>query len=277
MSFMVFSWTKAILDSKLKPTTKLVLFALSTYMNSHGEGCYPSQETIAEKTSLSKRAVVKHIEIAISEGFLLKGKRNLRGKKWDANEYYPSVPDPSKILSESSDGVHHVHASEDHGVHEVHLRGARGALGGVHEVHINYPVELYSEHSNACARDFELKHTPVESQEKKPPKKNSIFSEEFKNTFWPIYPRKTGKVEAEAKFIIARRCSPLEDIMHGVQCLVDEKSQDRRPGAERFIPHARTWLHNKRWLDYAEKDALSEGERTRIKQEEYFPGSTTHC
>ena len=72
----IWSWRQAILKSELPSTTKLVLMVLSTYMNDHGEGCYPSQEQIARDASLTTRAVIKHLDIAIKEGWLAKKKRN---------------------------------------------------------------------------------------------------------------------------------------------------------------------------------------------------------
>ena len=43
----VWSWRQVILRAQLEPSSKLLLLALSTYMNDHGEGCYPSTNTVA--------------------------------------------------------------------------------------------------------------------------------------------------------------------------------------------------------------------------------------
>lgn len=142
----VWSWRQAILESKLQATTKLVLLALSTYMNDHGDGCYPSQDQISLDTSLSKRAVITHIDLAVQSGFLIKDKRQLQGRKWDANEYRASIPSENAPRSPHDEGVHYIHPSSKieenqgdrgegdspqgvlDGVNQVHVRGEPGAL-----------------------------------------------------------------------------------------------------------------------------------------------------
>src|SRR5476649_1074544 len=88
----VWSWRQALLRAPMEPSTKLILLALSTYMNDHGEGCYPSVEQLCKDTSLSERSVFYHLKKAESEGFLVKDKRELSGRKWAANEYRAALP-----------------------------------------------------------------------------------------------------------------------------------------------------------------------------------------
>lgn len=134
----VWSWRQAILKSKLEATTKLVLLCLSTYMNDHGEGCYPSQERVAEDTSLTKRAVIVHIKKAIDAGWLKKDKRGLRGYRWDANEYRAAMPK----------GMNHVHPSsaktgdEPDSPHAE--EGCTTFTPGVNDVHPNSPPNSLS-------------------------------------------------------------------------------------------------------------------------------------
>ena len=129
------SWQQAILESALPPTTRHVLLTLATYMNSHGDNCFPSHQTIAKNTGLTVRSVITHIQVAVDAGFLVKEKRNLPGRVWDANEYYPSFP----IVGE---GVNVIHPSQ-----EIELRGETGSLEGcttftrgVKDVHTNRPL-----------------------------------------------------------------------------------------------------------------------------------------
>lgn len=179
----LWSWRQAILKSELQATTKLVLLVLSTYMNDHGEGCYPSQEQIAASASLTARAVIKHIDLAINAGFLVKNKRNKTGKLWDSNEYSATIPCGYTGVVTQNVVVNHVHptaetlAFEDgsildndkmEGVNHVHptaenldsgseprspldgswgeprsLEGCTTFTSGVNHVHTNYP-ENYS-------------------------------------------------------------------------------------------------------------------------------------
>jgi hypothetical protein len=53
----LFRWQKALRDSELSPSARLVALTLSTYMNAQGEECFPSVPTLAHDTGLSVRAV----------------------------------------------------------------------------------------------------------------------------------------------------------------------------------------------------------------------------
>lgn len=89
----IYSWQQAICQSDLMPTTRLVLLTLGTFMNQHGESCYPSIETIADCSGLSKRAVITHLDKAETAGFLTVKSHGFRGQKWKRNEYSASFPD----------------------------------------------------------------------------------------------------------------------------------------------------------------------------------------
>jgi hypothetical protein len=73
------------------------------------------------------------------------------------------------------------------------------------------------------------------------PKKVIREATEF-SMFWDAYPRKTGKLEAERKFEIARRRATFEQIMDGLaRCEFDERPK--------FIMQPERWLHGGHWLD----------------------------
>ncbi|WP_286694057.1 DnaT-like ssDNA-binding domain-containing protein [Spongiibacter sp. UBA1325] len=88
-----FTWRSAILDSDLASTTKLVLLVISTYMDDHGGGAFPSTLTISEKAGLSERAVCTHIEKAREAGFITSHKEKKRGRDWARNSYRIAFPD----------------------------------------------------------------------------------------------------------------------------------------------------------------------------------------
>nr|WP_282596031.1 DnaT-like ssDNA-binding domain-containing protein [Spongiibacter thalassae] len=73
-------------------TTKLVLLVISTYMDDHGGGAFPSTETIAANAGLSQRAVCTHIEKAVQAGFITVHKRRQRGRDWALNHYRIAFP-----------------------------------------------------------------------------------------------------------------------------------------------------------------------------------------
>lgn len=274
MQYPVITWRAAILNSSLHSTTKLVLFALSTYMNEHGFGCYPSQDTIAEKTSLSRRAVIKHIEIAISSGYLLKEKRNIKGRKWDANEYLPSVPDQLKKPSGPSHGVNDMHPLEDRGVNHVHLRGEPRSQQGVNHVHTNCPIELSNEIDplppkgdghvqNGHGQELSLFTGQMET--------NQSADKRFEE-FYSVYPRKEKKKRAEISFKRALSRAPFDLILRGAK-----RYAESRTGKDpKFTALATTWLNGDDWSDWAEKPEESAWDRERRRMEELFPGSTVH-
>ncbi len=70
-----FSWQSAVTKSSLEGSTKLVLLVIGTYMNQHGDGAFPSYRTIAAGASLNRATVIRHVEIAVSQGWLKKRSR----------------------------------------------------------------------------------------------------------------------------------------------------------------------------------------------------------
>ena len=52
------------------PTQKFVLVALADYHNSATNKCFPSLESIAQKTSFSKRAVIKAVQALKIQGLI---------------------------------------------------------------------------------------------------------------------------------------------------------------------------------------------------------------
>ncbi len=70
-----FSWQSAVTRSELEGSTKLVLLVIGTYMNQHGDGAFPSYRTIAAGASLNRATVIRHVEIAVSQGWLKKKSR----------------------------------------------------------------------------------------------------------------------------------------------------------------------------------------------------------
>lgn len=70
-----FSWQSAVTKSNLEGSTKLVLLVIGTYMNQHGDGAFPSYRTIAAGASLNRATVIRHVEIAVSQGWLKKRSR----------------------------------------------------------------------------------------------------------------------------------------------------------------------------------------------------------
>lgn len=101
-SFSVYNWRILIFKSELPPNSKYVGCYLSTYMNEHGDNCYPSIKRICHETGLSKPTVIKYIQVMRDNGWLETAKKGFDGQAWAHNQYYPSVPE--KVVKE----IYHV-------------------------------------------------------------------------------------------------------------------------------------------------------------------------
>jgi hypothetical protein len=69
--------------------------------------------------------------------------------------------------------------------------------------------------------------------------------------FWVEYPRKVAKKAAWAEW---ERIRPVPDEAFTAAAMAAVRRQQRTWTDPKYIPHARTWLHNSRWED--EPDAL---------------------
>lgn len=86
------TWKQMVIKSDLKATTKHVLLTLDSYINSMGEGAYPSTKTLATDTSLSERAVCTHLQLAREAGFIRVKKHGFGAQKWARHEYFATYP-----------------------------------------------------------------------------------------------------------------------------------------------------------------------------------------
>lgn len=115
-----FSWREALLQSDLKAGPKYIALVLSTYMNDHGESCFPSQETLAEKSSRSVRDVQRALKILSEAGWIKISKHGFAGQQWKRSEYKISYPaglkghdTQSPPLKEGHDTVSEGHDNDD--------------------------------------------------------------------------------------------------------------------------------------------------------------------
>ncbi len=88
-----FSWRQAILASDLTSTQKLVALALSTYMNEHGEGAFPSHETLAQNCSMARETVSRTVSKLVEAGWFRLQKMHWGGQGWRRHAYRVSWPD----------------------------------------------------------------------------------------------------------------------------------------------------------------------------------------
>ncbi|WLE60250.1 helix-turn-helix domain-containing protein [Burkholderia plantarii] len=92
-----YTWRRAMMCSDLPATTKLVLFVVAEYTNGVDETAWPALETIAEKATLSIRAVTKHLSLAGELGWLTRWKSRRPDRKWAHAHYRLSIPEHAAL------------------------------------------------------------------------------------------------------------------------------------------------------------------------------------
>lgn len=75
--------------------------------------------------------------------------------------------------------------------------------------------------------------------------------------FWEAYPRKVGKVKAQAAF--QKVTVPVEVLLSAIK--EQKKSPQWQKDSGQFIPHPATWLNGKRWEDQIAVEQPSEGRK----------------
>lgn len=94
VSFL-FRWRKSIY-SRHGPesgTTRAVLMALSMYMNSDGDSCFPSTKTLEEASGFSEKTVIRHLHKAEEEGWIKIRRRDAdAGQGWRRHTYRARIP-----------------------------------------------------------------------------------------------------------------------------------------------------------------------------------------
>lgn len=87
-------WRHAVasLDGPSRAPTRHVLLTLALYMNPDGRKAWPSYDTLAAASALSRRAVITHINFAVDEGWLIRRSRSRVGKGWPSNDYEIAIP-----------------------------------------------------------------------------------------------------------------------------------------------------------------------------------------
>ena len=90
---------------------------------------------------------------------------------------------------------------------------------------------------------------PTETFNTKDKTKTNIYGDNFE-TFWKLYPRKVGKYKAAMSFEKALQFIFFDELIKATKIFIKEHERTE----EQFIPHAATWLNQKRYLDYKDKE-----------------------
>lgn len=101
----VWDWRSHILhDGPKNATYKHLLLTLSCYMDSAGQSCFPSIDTLEKVTSLSRPTIVKYLKQAKNDGWIEVEKHGFGGKGWARNEYKASLPKAVKEVNHEPEG-----------------------------------------------------------------------------------------------------------------------------------------------------------------------------
>lgn len=188
-----YTWRQAIIRSELPATTRHVLLTLACHINDAGESAYPSIDLLAFETSLSRRAVISHLQAATALGWIRTSKHGFAGQKWARNEYDPRIPDgfvpldpPSKRAPEGGEPndkkvVNESNRLSKKVVNVVPEGGEPDDKKVVNHVHSNRPIELSIEQTTLSAH-----------AESRSPKKSEGETDIDFEEAWKAYPKRDG-------------------------------------------------------------------------------------
>lgn len=254
-----YTWRAAIIRSDLSPTTRHVLLTLSCHINDAGEPTYPSTLLLSDECGLSERAVITHLKLAASLGWLTVSKHGYAGQGWARNQYRPrtpdgfvprpaparkgtkagSVPSDEKLSTEALNDVQHVEAEGTEPRSAPSGKALNVATEGtepddkkaLNDVQSNYPLEL-------------PKELPTSARAKRKAVDNGF------EALWAIYPRKAAKAVTEKAYAKLAPNADLQAVLLAAVATQATWSKWRENGGE-FVPHLSTWLNGRRWEDQA--------------------------
>lgn len=154
-------WRHAVasLDGPSRGPTRHVLLTLSLYMNPDGRKAWPSYDTLAAASALSRRAVVTHIGHAVNEGWLIRRSRSRAGKGWPGNDYEVAIP---RRYSEQSARGAPIGADQSASRSE---QSADQRTKVVNEVHTIKPIDQPNDQVNKKTAPLTLGKTEAEIAE----------------------------------------------------------------------------------------------------------------
>lgn len=218
-------------ESETTGNDRLVLLAIADEADDDGHNAYPSMERIAHKARLNKHTVMRAVARLEEAGELVvtRPERYGRGR---FNRYVVvmgrDVDEAQRVADEKGDTL--APFSEPGMVAPGRAvsdskRARKGAKGRAQE----QPDLLTNRDVSVVARSEE---------------QSRASADEFER-FWAIYPRKTAKGTARARWKSAvAKAGSVEKILAGAQRYARDPNRDPR-----YTAHAATWLNGERWED----------------------------
>ena len=211
------------------PTKRLVLILLANYCDEKNS-CFPSYAHIGKLAGLKD---VKHIASIIKEfeqlGFLKIEKRYKENGGNLSNRYHLTL-----------EGVH----TPPMGVHTT-----------------TPPVPTPCNTKDKTKEDTKVSYTPKDKEDYVP-----LTDKDF-DAFWELYPRKENKFQAKLKYLSVTKtyqANKLKEMLVRYLNEIQVKNKDKK-----FVCHASTWLHQKRFLDYEDYKMQEVQDSTSSKKNWY--------
>jgi hypothetical protein len=88
----LYTWRTAITDADLASGPKLVALVIATYLSEQQAVAWPSQKTLAVKTSIGERSVRRHLATLEESGWLRRERRTDKGGHRTTDYLIPEVP-----------------------------------------------------------------------------------------------------------------------------------------------------------------------------------------
>lgn len=225
MSLRAMTW--ALEDAPVDdPAQLLVLWALSDRANDDGTSAYPAVSWLADRARCSSRSVHRHLKALEVGEVIRRGDQSLvdhyradrRPVVWDLNL---TLRRGDKLAPR--DGVTAVHGVTPE-VERGDSPGSHGVTAVADKPSFSYYVtETVLEPSNARERASE--------------------PDAF-DTFWSVYPRRTGKAAARKAWDKAHKTADAELIIGGAHVYAEDPNRDPA-----FTKHPATWLNAGCWDD----------------------------
>lgn len=243
----LFTWRSAVCESALKATTRHVLLTLSLHMNERGGSCFPSVDTLASETGLNRATVIRQLQVAEANGWLVVSKSKGR----TSNRYVAAIPpieQPSrKTTVAENDGrtarpSHTATVAEDAANRRFDERQPSFSVR---------PTVAQGDPSSSVVLQGGLQgvHQERPSVDPKPrltPCKPAAEAAKFEE-FWLTYPRRVKRPVALKAYVAAMKSATEDRIIAGARAWADywvAAGQDPK-----FIPHPSSWLNGHMWDD----------------------------
>lgn len=228
----------------LNPTQKLIMLALADNANDNGV-CFPSWNTIQQKTSLSRGALSSNLKKLSENGLLIQKHRNRKNGSRTSSKYLIFPKLNIEFLDE-----------EEYLIFENKLTQSSADVLSEQDIQSSADVPTNPIQSSADVPPEPSLNT-LTITNKKINKKSSLSLQEDEQSFemfWKHYPKKVEKVKAKKAWLKTKDKPYVDDIIKAVNFYKMTKTVK-----DGFVCNATTWINGRRWEDEIQ---LSDYEKT---------------